>query len=84
VAIQLDFLKPFEAHNRVEFTLAPADSTTQVTWSMRGDVPYFAKIVHLFIDMDRMVGKDFAAGLANLKAAAESDAPRIAVTEGRP
>lgn len=71
VAIKLDFVKPFEAHNMVEFTLAPADGATLVTWSMQGSVPYFAKIVHMFIDMDKMVGKDFEAGLASLKAAAE-------------
>ncbi|HEX6829558.1 MAG TPA: polyketide cyclase, partial [Burkholderiales bacterium] len=45
---------------------------TTVRWAMQGPTPYFAKIIHLFIDMDRMVGKDFEAGLANLKAAAES------------
>jgi hypothetical protein len=38
---------------------------------MRGDAPYFAKVIHVFINMDDMVGKDFESGLANLKAAAE-------------
>ncbi|MGH8246314.1 MAG: SRPBCC family protein [Gammaproteobacteria bacterium] len=71
VAIKLDFVKPFEAHNIVEFTLAPTGDATNVTWSMQGDTPYFAKIIHVFIDMDSMVGKDFEAGLTNLKAAAE-------------
>jgi hypothetical protein len=72
VAIKLDFVKPFEAHNLVEFVLEPSGDATNVTWTMRGDTPYFAKIIHLFIDMDRMVGKDFETGLANLKAAAET------------
>jgi uncharacterized protein YndB with AHSA1/START domain len=72
VAIKLDFVKPFEAHNLVEFTLQPNGDATDVTWTMQGDTPYFAKIIHLFIDMDRMVGKDFESGLANLKAAAEA------------
>jgi len=71
VAINLDFVKPFAAHNRVDFVLAPADDATNVTWTMRGDTPYFAKIIHVFLDMDKMVGRDFEAGLANLKAAAE-------------
>jgi hypothetical protein len=31
-----------------------------------------AKIVHLFFDMDRMVGRDFETGLANLKAIVEA------------
>lgn len=71
VAIKLDFVKPFEAHNMVEFTLEPKGEATAVTWSMQGHTPYFAKIIHLFFDMDSMVGKDFEAGLASLKAAAE-------------
>jgi carbon monoxide dehydrogenase subunit G len=71
VALKLDFLKPFEAHNIVEFSLKPEGDATSVTWSMQGDTPYFAKIIHVFINMDNMVGKDFETGLANLKAAAE-------------
>jgi uncharacterized protein YndB with AHSA1/START domain len=71
IALKLDFLKPFEAHNTVEFTLAAQGDTTNVAWVMQGPVPYFAKIMHVFINMDSMVGKDFEIGLANLKAAAE-------------
>ncbi len=71
VAINLDFVKPFAAHNKVEFTLVPSGDATDVTWTMRGDTPYFAKIIHVFLNMDKMVGNDFEAGLANLKAAAE-------------
>jgi uncharacterized protein YndB with AHSA1/START domain len=71
VALKLDFVKPFEAHNLVEFTLEPKGDTTNVTWAIQGDTPYFAKIIHVFINMDKMVGKDFEIGLANLKAIAE-------------
>jgi len=71
VALKLDFVKPFEGHNIVVFTLQPKGDITNVTWAMQGDTPYFAKIIHVFIDMDSMVGKDFETGLANLKAAAE-------------
>lgn len=71
VTIKLDFTRPFEAHNIAEFTLQPAGDTTNVTWSMRGPVPFFAKIIHVFMDMDKMVGGQFAEGLGKLKAAAE-------------
>jgi carbon monoxide dehydrogenase subunit G len=71
VSIKLDFSRPFEAHNIAEFTLVPGGDTTEVTWLMQGPVPYFAKIIHVFMDMDKMVGGQFAEGLANLKAAAE-------------
>jgi RNA polymerase sigma-70 factor (ECF subfamily) len=62
---------PFEVRNTVEFTLTPSGGATNVTWAMHGPAPFVAKIIHVFIDMDRMVGSDFEAGLASLKAAAE-------------
>ena len=71
VGIKLDFLKPFEAHNKAEFTLAPEGEATRVTWSMYGPQPYFAKLMGTFFDMDHMIGKDFEAGLATLKSATE-------------
>lgn len=71
VALDLDFVEPMETRNKVEFALQPAAGGTQVTWSMRGPLPYVAKVMHLFFDMDKMVGGDFEKGLADLKAAAE-------------
>jgi uncharacterized protein YndB with AHSA1/START domain len=71
VGLNLDFLKPFEAHNKVEFTLEPQGDATLVTWDMQGPLPYMFKIMHVFFNMDKMVGTDFEAGLANLKSAVE-------------
>ena len=71
VTLKLDFERPFEAHNIVNFTMEPKGDATSVTWAMQGPVPYMAKIVHVIFNMDRMVGQDFEAGLANLKAIAE-------------
>lgn len=69
--IKLDFIKPFEGHNTAEYTLTPSGDTTQVTWAMYGPAPYISKLMGVFVSMDKMIGKDFEAGLANLKAAAE-------------
>jgi uncharacterized protein YndB with AHSA1/START domain len=71
VTLNLDFVKPFEGHNVVDFTVTPKGDTTAVTWSMAGPAPFISKVMQVFVDMDRMVGKDFESGLANLKAAAE-------------
>jgi hypothetical protein len=71
IIIKLDFIKPFEGHNVAEFTLTPLGPETNVNWEMRGPVPFIGKIMHVFMDMDKMIGTDFAAGLANMKAAAE-------------
>ena len=71
VTMKLDMIEPFEGHNIGEFTLAPRGDTTDVTWAMHGPAPFMAKLMGLFFNMDRMIGRDFEAGLANLKAAAE-------------
>lgn len=71
IALDLNMTRPLTAHNKVEFTLVPAGDSTTVTWAMRGDTPYWAKVIHLFFNMDKMVGGDFEAGLARLKSVAE-------------
>jgi uncharacterized protein YndB with AHSA1/START domain len=71
VTLKLDFVKPFEGHNIVEFTLEPKGDFTNVTWAMQGPAPFISKVIQVFCDMDSMVGKDFEAGLAGMKAAAE-------------
>jgi Polyketide cyclase / dehydrase and lipid transport len=71
VTIKLDFLKPFEAHNITEFSLAPAGGGTNVTWAMHGASPFVAKVFGLVYNMDKTVGADFERGLANLKQVAE-------------
>jgi uncharacterized protein YndB with AHSA1/START domain len=71
VIIKLDFIKPFEGHNITEFTLEGQGDSTNVTWAMHGPNPYIAKVMQIFFSMDSMVGKDFEAGLASMKAVAE-------------
>ncbi len=72
IAIDLEFIKPFTTSNLIEFTLKPQAGATVVTWSMNGPSPYPAKVMQVLFSMDRMVGRDFEAGLADLKTAAES------------
>jgi len=71
VAVKLNMLKPISASNDVTFDLAPQGQGTAVSWAMTGAVPYVAKIMHLFFDMDRIVGGDMETGLKRLKAASE-------------
>jgi hypothetical protein len=67
IVIKLDFFAPFEAHNTAEFTMLPQGDATNLTWVMHGPLVFMAKVMHVFINMDKMIGKDFEAGLANLK-----------------
>ena len=67
----LDMTAPFACHNLIEFSLRPSGTGTEVTWAMQGESPFIAKVMGLFCDMEKMVGRDFEAGLTDLKAQAE-------------
>jgi uncharacterized protein YndB with AHSA1/START domain len=71
VTLKLDMIRPFMANNIVDYTMERSGGATRVTWSMHGPMPYPAKVLSTFVDMDRMVGTDFEVGLRNLKAYAE-------------
>ncbi|NVO14282.1 MAG: SRPBCC family protein [Rhodoplanes sp.] len=79
VIMRLLMTRPMAADNRIAFTLEPqGDATriaTRVTWAMEGAVPFVGKLVSLVLDCETMVGPDFEAGLASLKALAEGSAP---------
>ena len=72
VTIKLDFFRPFEGHNVAEFTLDGRGSATTVTWTMFGPAAFIAKVMGVFFSMESMIGKDFEAGLANLKTLCET------------
>ena len=71
VKVDLRFMKPFVAHNTAEFTLEPGGQNTTVTWAMYGPLTFMSRVMGLFINMDKMIGTDFEAGLRNLKTIAE-------------
>jgi K+-transporting ATPase KdpF subunit len=65
--IKLDFERPFEGHNTAEFSFVPEGDATRVTWTMQCPAPLLSKVMQVFVNLDRMIGKDFEAGLAGLK-----------------
>jgi len=71
LAIKLDFIRPFEGHNITDFSFVPQGDSTLVTWVMTGPTPFVSKLMQVFFSMDKLIGKDFEAGLAKMKAAAE-------------
>jgi len=76
IRIKLEFFKPFAATNTAEFTFKPEGNQTAVTWSMTGNNNFMAKAVHLFMNMDKMVGGQFEKGLAQMGSVVEAAANR--------
>jgi hypothetical protein len=76
IRFNLEFFKPFKATNTALFTFTPQAGQTNVTWSMEGRKNFMFKAMGLFCNLDKMVGRDFEKGLANLKVVVESSAAR--------
>jgi hypothetical protein len=72
VAMRLTMIKPMPADNRIDFELAQEGAATRVTWKMQGPVPFIGRVLHVVINVDRMVGREFSKGLATLKSLAEA------------
>lgn len=73
ITIKLDFTAPFKSSNTTLYTLAAQNNSTTVTWAMSGPMNIMSKVMCLFISMDKLVGKDFENGLANMKNLAEKN-----------
>jgi hypothetical protein len=72
IRIKLEFFKPFAATNVAEFNFKPEGDQAAVTWSMTGNNNFIAKAIHLFINIDKMVGGQFEKGLMQMKSIAEA------------
>jgi hypothetical protein len=71
LVVQADWVAPFQARNMNEFILEPNGTSTTVTWSMTGPNLFVMRLMGVFTNMDRMMGKHFEDGLNNLKTIAE-------------
>ena len=71
VKIDLHFIKPFKNDCVVTFEFTPERGGTAVNWVMDGPTPFMGKVMSVFMDMDKMIGKDFDLGLAELKRVVE-------------
>lgn len=71
VKIDLRFVKPFKSDCITHFHFTPQGNATTVRWTMDGPNTFMGKVFSMFMNMDKMIGKDFETGLAGLKAMAE-------------
>lgn len=76
IDFQLAFERPMSVINEASFIVGPQENPTKMTWSMQGHhkglTGLISRALHLFIDIDSMVGQQFESGLAVLKQIAES------------
>lgn len=71
ITLDLHMIEPFEGRNHVVFALKAAGDITTVTWILEDHHTYLLKLMSVFLNMDKMIGKDFETGLARLRTLAE-------------
>ena len=70
--MKLVFVKPMASTASVVLTLAPNPNGSSVTWSMAGNHIVIAKVLGMFMNMDKMLANDIDKGLVELKTVAEA------------
>jgi uncharacterized protein YndB with AHSA1/START domain len=76
VTMRLDIATPAAWQQTAEFTLQPqGEHLTIVSWALRGPSSFMSRVKGLVVDLDTVIGRDLEAGLANLRALAESRRP---------
>ena len=68
---KLDFLKPHESHGLAYIKVVSKGKATKATWGMKGNMPYPFNVMRLFMNMDKMLSKDWDNGLGKLKKLSE-------------
>jgi hypothetical protein len=65
---EIRFQKPFKVTNDSFIQLETVgNNQTKVRWGFTGKTAFPMNIFHLFMNMEKLIGKDFETGLSNLK-----------------
>ena len=71
IRIKLEFFKPMQGTNDVQFLFKPEGEQTSISWDMTGRKNFISKGFCMFMDMDKMVGGEFDKSLAQIKSIVE-------------
>jgi hypothetical protein len=61
--------------------MLPQGDATHVTWLMYGAANFVSKLIQVFMNLDKMIGKDFEVGLAR-RSPRNNSSPRNLITQG--
>jgi uncharacterized protein YndB with AHSA1/START domain len=71
LVLNIDFIKPYAAHNTIEFILVQQGDSTTVTQAMYGPSSFIHKLMGIIFSMDKMIGQKYEQGFANMQAMVE-------------
>jgi hypothetical protein len=72
VHLKMEFLKPFKATHDTDITFKAEGDRTVIYWRMSGRNNLTAKVIHLFMNMDKLIGDNFIKGMERIKTIVEA------------
>ena len=73
VKTKLTYVKPMSMTQFTQLSLQPTSNGTVVQWLVTGQNKFGGRLMHVFLDVDKLVGSQFEKGLTNLKTMVESE-----------
>lgn len=74
VEYEIRFLKPFESTSYASMsTSSVSDNETKIRWEFSAKMKYPMNLMLLFMNMEKMIGRDLETGLQNLKGILEKN-----------
>ncbi len=68
IDFEVRFIRPFAGKSYAWITtVALNPNQTEVTWALSGTLNYLMRIMHMLLNLKKVLGKDMAISLANLK-----------------
>lgn len=69
IVIRLEFIKPFSSVYTTTFEFHGENGGTRVVWRMEGKNNFMSKLWGVFMDIEKMIGKDFEKGFKGMNEA---------------
>lgn len=73
VDIHIQFLKPFQSEANSTIEVEDNGGGTRITWSFNSETPRPFNILHIFMNMEQLIGQDYEKGLQRLKNLVETN-----------
>lgn len=74
IAQDINFVKPFEASSKINWTFEPTPEGTKVTWAMTGKKDFMTKAFTAFMgSIEKTTGPDFERGLFKLDSISQEE-----------
>ncbi len=80
----INFISPYESTSDIYWTIGAGETTTKVTWGMKGELGFMEKVfVTLGGGMEKAIGPDYERGLEKMDSVVKAGMEKYAITDNK-